>query len=247
MADDGYRGPGVGASNEYDSLREEILRADDHTIDLVGFAIVAASFWAAAVTQVQDGLARSILLVGFNAVLLTLAVKVREKRGQQGRIAAYIRVFHEDGWGWESRIEQLRRWDAGRDDPSSPQPDWLDDEERLSRFQRTFPWLHEKFTGLAAFAEMMSFVVLSALSLAASALIASNPTANNLSTLFAWGTLAVQLLIFLAVCYCSRTFGKLEASSAHWGRKWGMLQDRERLQRPGPDSAGEAGGPELRL
>lgn len=212
-------------AEEYSSLRDEMLRADDQTVTLTGFALVAASFLTVAVIETPSLITKSLLLIGFNVIIFTLVMKVREKRGQQGRIAAYVRVFHEQGVGWESRIHHLERNDA----LDSDNPWGLGDprEQEPGRFER--------FNSRAAIGEYSALAILSIFALVALfvGLVviprASTDTPAGIEIGVAIA-IAVQLSITVLVMKYSRTFKELASSSLKWQRIWASERMKEQLR-----------------
>ena len=217
-------------NEEYATLRDEMLRADDQAITLTGFALVAASFLAAAVIEAASLLTKSLLLIGFNIIILTLVIKVREKRGQQGRIAAYIRVFHEHPSGWETRVHGMR----ANDDLDDDNPWGLGDPREHAG------GAFERFHRRAALGEISAFLVLSFFALAAllvsvwtlprSSLVDPEQGITPLGV-GAIVVVVVQALVTGLVFRNSRTFKELGQNSLRWQRIWEETRAIEELRR----------------
>lgn len=193
---------------EYESLRDELLRADDQVVQLIGFAILAASFLAVAVIQAGTTLTQLFLLAGFNLIVLTLVVKVHEKRGQQGRIAAHLRVFNEPFGGWETRIERFRLDESLRDET----------ESGLTLFDR--------FSRSAAFGEGFVFTFLSLFAVVGSLLVLPESTIP-----LGWHItiLVSQVVVLALVVWQGQSFRALRRSSTRWQGIWTTVRAREEL------------------
>jgi hypothetical protein len=213
-------------AEEYESLRDEMLRADDQAIQLAGFSLVAASFLAAAVIEASSPATKSLLLIGFNIIIFTLVLKVREKRGQQGRIAAYVRIFHEEPTGWETRVQRMRDHDKA----TSTSP-WGSADPRGWHGSAI-----ERFTRRASVGESLVFSVLSTFALLALPLslwAEGGGSVNRSTTPVGWFALAVavQAVVTGLVLWASRTFSQLESNSVAWQAIWANARAVEELAR----------------
>ena len=197
-------------SAEYSTLRDEMLRADEQSIQLTGFSLVAAGILATAVVQSPSLPVKLMLLIAFNVILLTLVIRIREKRSVQGRIAAYIRVFHEQGRGWETRVPRRKheRFPIGGEE-GIPKP------KRRSRY--------DMFAG-----ELVTFVALSLFAAAATGLAIS--TSKDSKNVAVWVVVGgAQLLVSGLTIWQSQSLKQLHKSSVHWEKIWQVRWSIENL------------------